>query len=137
MHVVCRVSIARYLCARLSARGAEALATQDRSSTGRLERHGIGLATLITSYFKPLAVSSRAPGRPKIGAASIATRLATLWVSQIAFLIVLLFSLSKRKCGIALNAGDFDVWHDAFSPRATPGAILLLLVSERRLEFLV
>jgi len=37
---------------------------------------------------------------------------------------------------MTLNAGDFDVWHDAFSPRAF-SRDLLSPVSERLLEFLV
>jgi len=36
---------------------------------------------------------------------------------------------------MTLNAGDFDVWHDAFSPRAS-NRDLLSPVSERLLEFL-
>ena len=47
-------------------------------------------------------------------------------MGQISFLIVFLFSFGKGECCVALYAGDFDVWHDSFSPRPHPLGYVLI-----------
>ena len=102
------------LRARRCAAGAETITAQDRSSRRRLEGHCVGLATLIASDLEALTLSARSPGAAKIIATRVAARLATFGVGQVLLPIVLLFSLSKRKCFSALHASDFNIWHDYF-----------------------
>lgn len=51
-------------------------------------------------------------------------------MSQVAFLIVFLFTLGKRKSVSAFGASDLDVWHVAVLPRVRNGYCSTLLLTE-------
>ena len=98
--------------------GAETLATQNRSSARRLEGYRVHLTTLIAGNFKALAFATCSSGSAKVCSTCVAARFATLGMGQVSFLVVVLLSLGKGKCCVALDAGNFNVWHDSVSPRA-------------------
>jgi hypothetical protein len=114
----------------LSATGAKAFATQYGPSGRRLERNSVGLPTLVAGNIVTLAVaaattsaaSATAAAAAEIRAARITALLATFRLTQIPFLIVILFALSKRKWVPALSAGNLYVRHDRFlHEKARPG----------------
>ena len=93
---------------------AKAVTAQNWSSRRRLEWNTVGLATLVASNLKSLALSAWSSGTTKTGPARVTTRLTAFRVSQIAFLVILLLALGKGKGTTTFRAHDFDVWHDFF-----------------------
>jgi hypothetical protein len=95
---------------------AKTITAQNGPAGRRLEWHRVGLATLITGDLKSLALATRSFGTPKVRTARIPARLAAFRMSQVAFVIVLLFAFGKRKRVSTFRASDLDVWHIAVSP---------------------
>ena len=74
---------------------------------------------MVASNFKSLPLTTTA-GRPRtaeVCSARVATRLATLWMSQITFPVILLFPFRKHERSAALRTCNFKVWHRGFSTR--------------------
>ena len=113
------------LLALCGAAGAETFAAQDRSSRRRLERHRVGLATLIASDLEALTLSARSSGPAKIIATRVAAGLATFWVGQVLFPVVLLLSFRERKCFSTLHTGDIKIWHGCFLHESNREGLLL------------
>ena len=124
------------LLALCGAAGAETFAAQDRSSRRRFERHRVGLATLIASDLEALTLSARSSGAAKIVATRVAARLATFWVGQILFPVVLLLSFGKWKCCPALHTRDFNIWHDCFLHESAEWLMPSLFLGAPALAFL-
>ena len=89
----------------------ETITAQNGPAGRRLEWHSVGLATLITGNLKSLALATRSLGASKVRTARIPARLAAFRMSQVAFVIVLLFAFGKRKRVSTFRARDLDVWH--------------------------
>src|SRR2546423_11451269 len=101
------------------ATGAEALSAQNGPSGRRLEGDSIGFPALIARNLEALALAAPASRiRAEICAARITARLATFRLAQVAFPVIILFTLCESKCCAAFGAGDFLVWHDRFSQKA-------------------
>lgn len=104
---------------------AEALAAQDWSARRRLEGHRILFPALVASNVESLAFTCWSSRAAKIGPARIAAGLAAFWMSQITFLVVLLFPFRKCEGSVALRTRYFEVWHRGFSKRGNRGGSTL------------
>jgi len=94
------VSAYRLRAALGAARG-KALTAQNGTTSLGLERNAVTLPALIANNLESFALAATAasalPGAAKVGAPRVAAGLAALRMSQSAFAIVILLSLSKRK----------------------------------------
>ena len=124
------------LLALCGAAGAETFAAQDRSSRRRLEGHCVGLATLIASDLEALTLSARSSGAAKIIATRVAARLATFWVGQVLFPVILLLAFGKWKCFATLHTRDFNIWHDCFLHESAEWLMPSLFLGAPALAFL-
>lgn len=104
----------------------EAIATKDWTPGRRFERYRISLATLIASDLESLSLSSWSSRPTEVLASRVSAGLATLWVRQVSFSIVLLFSFRELKGRVAFCTSDLQVWHGGFSKRAARGPLSLL-----------
>lgn len=104
----------------------EAIATKHWTPGRRLERYRVSLATLIASDLKSLSLSCWSSRPTEVLASRISAGLATLWVSQVSFSIVLLFSFRELKRRVAFRTRDLQIWHGGFSKRAARGPLSLL-----------
>ena len=109
---------------------AKAFTAENGTSTRRLERHRILLAALIAGNLESFAFPATSSGGTKVGTARVPAGLATLWMSQVAFLIIFLFTLGERKSVSAFGASDLDVWHVAVLPRVQEPLTFRALIFE-------
>ena len=91
------------------------VAAQDWSTRRRLEGHRIILAALVARDVESLTVTCLSSSSAKVGPPCIAAWLAPFWMSQITFLVILLFAFRKCERSVALRTRDFEVWHRGFS----------------------
>jgi hypothetical protein len=92
---------------------AKTITAKNRPSTRRFEWDSILLTTLIAGDVKSLALAATSSRSAKVRATRITTRLTAFRVSQVPFLIVLLFTFGKGKSVSTFGASDFHVWHIA------------------------
>jgi hypothetical protein len=98
----------------LRAAGGKTFAAQDGSSARRLKGHVVGFTTLVTGYFKALALSAAAcapSASAEISSAAIAASLATLRLAQVSFSVIFLLTFREWKRRTAFGASDLYVWH--------------------------
>ena len=88
---------------------AEAVAAQDRPARRRLEGHGVVLAALVARDFESLTLTCLSSSAAEVGPSRIAACLTAFWMSQITFLVILLFPFSKCERSVALRTRDFEV----------------------------
>jgi hypothetical protein len=94
--------------------GAKTITAQNRTARLGLERHCVGLATLITDDFEALAFRASTTTlfrSAKILPTGVTARLATLRMTQSPLTIIILLSFGKWKGGSTLGASDFHVCH--------------------------
>ncbi|HEX7998834.1 MAG TPA: hypothetical protein VF528_10630 [Pyrinomonadaceae bacterium] len=119
----------------LSATGAKAFTTQYGTSRRRLEGDGVGFTTLVAGDVVALALTAASTAATaaaaKIRAARIPALLASFRLAQIAFLIIVLLALSKRKRISTLGADDLYVRHDRFLPEKAKAGPSELPVCQR------
>lgn len=95
----------------MSAARIKAFAAQHRPTAGRFEWHGVRLAALVANNFESLSIAaSRAS---EVLATRVSTRLASLWLTQVALSVVLLLTLREGKRLVAFATDYLNVWHDA------------------------
>jgi len=92
----------------------KAIATKHWTPGRRLEGYRVSLATLIASDLKSLSLSCWSSRPTEVLASRISAGLATLWVSQVSFSIVLLFSFRELKRRVAFCTRDLQIWHGGF-----------------------
>ena len=128
---ICSHRILRDLTTLLRATCGKALAAQDRPTARRLERHRIGLPTLVAGDLETLAFAARAPAASaKVCAAGVAASFATLRLAQVSLCIVFLLALCERERRTALCTGNLYVWHFCFSLRKAARGMRLSLLSK-------
>ena len=94
-------------------------AAEHWSAARWLERYGISFSTLIAGNVESLPLSTWSSRSAKVSSTRISARLTSLWVSQIAFFVILLLAFGEREGVSTFRASDFKVWHDSFSPGRT------------------
>ena len=104
----------------------EAIPTKHWTPGRRLEGYRVSLATLIASDLKSLSLSSWSSRPTEVLASRISAGLATLWVSQVPFSIVLLFSFRELKRRVAFCTRDLQVWHGGFLQESSARSTLFL-----------
>jgi hypothetical protein len=107
------------------------VAAQDWSTRRRLEGHRIVLAALVARDVESLTVTCLSSSSAKVGPPCIAAWLAPFWMSQITFLVILLFAFRKCEGSVALRTRYLEVWHRGFSTRAKSRQPRPLCSSER------